>query len=110
MPGQNRPWLHDMTGTTGTPGNIDVTIASVAVITSSLRTAGMLGVASSTSDTSIAGSASTFVSCVTTAATGTPGRIRQFTLAVASCGSALGAWPPSSCVATHVGLGHRAVS
>src|SRR5690348_8029010 len=31
-----------------------------------------------------------------------PGAIRQFTFAVAVCGSALRAWPPLSIVATHV--------
>ena len=32
----------------------------------------------------------------------TPGRMRQLTLALAICGSALVAWPPSSLVATQV--------
>ena len=32
----------------------------------------------------------------------TPGMIRQLTLAIASCGSAFTAWPPSSIVATQV--------
>ena len=39
-----------ITGTTGTPGNIDFTMVSVGVITSSRSTAGLLGVASSTSE------------------------------------------------------------
>ena len=63
---------------------------------------GLLGCASSTNATVIFGSASTSTSLSFTDAGDTPGRMRQFTFAVASCGSALFAWPPSSRVATQV--------
>ena len=42
------------------------------------------------------------MSCARTSAGSWPGAMRQFTFAVAVCGSALRAWPPLSIVATQV--------
>src|SRR6185312_10349019 len=49
-----------------------------------------------------AGSATRSCSFWRTLSGDTPGKMRQFTLARARCGSAFVAWPPSSIVATHV--------
>jgi hypothetical protein len=75
---------------------------STAVITSGRNGDGALGWASLTNDTVIFRSPSTSVSRVFTDSGVAPGRMRQFTFAVASCGRALLAWPPVSRVATHV--------
>src|SRR5262249_47240507 len=91
-----------ITGTTIAPGNISFVSDSTTVITSGRRGDGLLGLASPTNDTLIFGSASTPTSVSRTEFGETPGRIRQFTLAVASCGRALVAWPPDSIVATQV--------
>src|SRR5262245_300438 len=63
---------------------------------------GLLGVAAPTNEILICGSATISTSLSRTAFGDTPGRMRQLTLAVASCGSALLAWPPASRVATQV--------
>ena len=91
-----------ITGTTMTPGNISFVSPSTAVMTSGRSAAGWLGCASPTSETVIFGSASVSTIVCLTESTLTPGRMRQLTLAVASCGRALLAWPPSSRVATQV--------
>src|SRR5262245_39235494 len=91
-----------MTGTTMTPGNIAVVSDSTADIRSGRSGDGELGFAFLTNETVIAGSASASVSLAFTVSGSTPGRMRQFTLAVASCGRALFACPPASRVATHV--------
>ena len=52
--------------------------------------------------TATAGSPTTLLRVSSTASTETPGKMRQFTLALARWGSALVAWPPESSVATHV--------
>ncbi len=52
--------------------------------------------------TEIAGSASTLMTASVTSLTVSSGSSRQFTFAVARCGSALCAWPADTIVATHV--------
>src|SRR5262249_7775694 len=91
-----------ITGTTMAPGNISLVSDSTAAMTSGRSGDGLLGLASPTNDTVIFGSASTSTSASRTECGGTPGRMRQFTLAVASCGNALVAWPPDNIVATQV--------
>ena len=56
----------------------------------------------------IAGSASTFSMVFCTSAGASPGRMRQFTLARASCGSAFCAWPASE-HRRHAGRAHERV-
>src|SRR4051812_36809111 len=89
-----------ITGTTTTPGHIASVIDSIGRISSGNSGEGALGFASSMNDTATLGSATTSASFSLTAAGDSPGRIRQFTVAVAVCGSALLAWPPSTRVAT----------
>src|SRR5262245_34328945 len=84
------------------PGKSCFVRDSTALMTSGRSGDGLLGVAGLTTDTLICESASTSTSLSRTDAGDTPGRMRQLTLAVASCGSAFGAWPPASRVATHV--------
>src|SRR5580765_3628459 len=91
-----------MTGTTTTPGNIALVIDSTAAITSGLSADGLLGVASPINDTATFGSAAISTSFALIDSAATPGRMRQLTLAVASCGRALLACPPASRVATQV--------
>ena len=82
-----------ITGTTTTPGNISFVSDSTTPITSGRSGDGLLGVASPTNETETFGSATTWMSVSLMDSGGTPGRMRQLTLAVASCGSALFAWP-----------------
>src|SRR5262245_46982552 len=91
-----------MTGTTTAPGYICFVSDSTAVMTSARSGAGGLGLAWPTNDTLIFGSARTSASLSFTEFGDMPGRIRQLTFALASCGSAFLACPPSSIVATHV--------
>src|SRR3954452_16880519 len=91
-----------ITGKTIAPGYICLVRDSTTDIRSGRSGEDLLGCASFTKATEIFGSASTSVSLAFTAVGATPGRIRQFTLALAICGSALVACPPSSFVATHV--------
>src|SRR5579863_696837 len=100
-----------MVGTTGKPGQIACTVFSSARITpgrsgeGGTPTGGItVPVASLTGTTVTAtlGSAATFSSVLRTASGSSPGKMRQFTLARAICGNALGAWPPLSMVATQV--------
>src|SRR5262249_9568609 len=83
-------------------GNISLVSDSTTDITSGRSGDGLLGLASPTNETVIFGSASPSTSLSRPEFGDTPGRMRQLTFAVASCGSALVAWPPDSIVATHV--------
>src|SRR2546422_726075 len=85
-----------------TPGNICLVSDSTAFMTSGRSGDGLLGFASPTNEILICGSATISMSLSRTDAGDTPGRMRQLTFAVASCGSALLAWPPARRVATHV--------
>src|ERR1700730_639705 len=89
-------------GTTMTPGHIALVIDSSGCITCGWSGDGWLGLASSTNDTVTFGSATRSASFCLIEAGASPGRMRQFTFADASCGRALVAWPPESIVATHV--------
>src|SRR3954465_6814580 len=91
-----------MTGPTTAPGYISLVSDSTRFITSGRSGDGLLGCASSTNSTLTFGSATISISFALTDAGDTPGRMRQLTLALAICGSALVAWPPSSFVATQV--------
>ena len=91
-----------ITGTMGTPGHIVAVAASIAAITSGLKGDAGLGLAWPTAVTLTPESATTRSSVRRTASGASPGRIRQFTTALARCGSAFSACPPSSIVATHV--------
>src|SRR4051812_45060184 len=91
-----------ITGTTIAPGYSSFVSDSTSVMTSGRSGDGLLGCASLTKATVTLGSATISVSFAFTAAGDTPGRMRQFTFALAICGSALVAWPPSSLVATQV--------
>jgi hypothetical protein len=91
-----------MTGTTTAPGYISLVSDSTTFITSGRSGDGLLGLASPTNEILICGSATISISLSRTDAGDTPGRMRQFTFAVASCGSALLAWPPARRVATQV--------
>ena len=91
-----------ITGTTTAPGNISLVSDSTAVITFGRSGDGLLGCASSTNATVIFGSFRIPISVSFTATGETPGRMRQFTLALAICGSAFIACPPSSFVGTQV--------
>src|SRR5215203_1513148 len=89
-------------GTAGTPGQSDVVTAVMADMRSSRRGEGgpLWGVPSTV--ITIAVSAMIRWSVDVTDATDSSGNTRQLTFAVAICGRAFLAWPPSSCVATHV--------
>ena len=91
-----------MYGAIGTLPHIALTDASTALKTSGRSGDAGLGRAVST------GARWTEVSLIartnarSTPPGSSPGSMRQFTNARAVCGSAFGAWPPSSIVATHV--------
>ena len=94
----------DIVGTTGMSPNISFVNFSTAPITSGRISDGgeaRFSVLVSTTAT-MAGSPTTFCSAACTDALVAVGAMRQFTLASASCGSALGACPPLSMVATQV--------
>src|SRR5262245_1051882 len=91
-----------MTGTTTTVGQSALVTDSIGPMTGGLSGEAGLGVASLTKLTVTFGSATTDSSFAFTLAGNSPGRMRQLTLAAATCGSALVAWPPSSIVATQV--------
>src|SRR3954469_6820672 len=91
-----------ITGTTTTPGNIALVNDSTLFMTSGRSGDGGLGLASLSNVTTTFGSAIVSTMVLRTDSGATPGRMRQFTLAVAICGSALFAWPPASRVATQV--------
>src|SRR5690349_13197192 len=91
-----------MIGTTGKAPQIALTDASTALNTSGRRGDAGLGTAVSIGARCTDVSLMTRVSVFSTAEASSPGSIRQLTVALAVCGSAFGAWPPSSIVATHV--------
>jgi len=89
-------------GTTGTPGHISCVVASMARSSSGVRGDGGLGLAGARGVTLTPESATTRRSVASTCSGGSPGRMRQFTVARARWGSAFSAWPPSISVATQV--------
>src|ERR1043166_3000519 len=91
-----------MIGTIGTGPQIALTDASMAANTSGLSGDAGLGTAVSIGVRCTDESLIARVSARSTAAGSSPGSIRQLTVAFAVWGSALGACPPSSIVATHV--------
>src|SRR5882757_236233 len=93
----------DMVGTSGTPGKYFATNLSAGPTIFGSSGGGMAtGRIGGTGVTLTPGSPMTFTSVAWTASTVSPGNIRQFTFALARCGSALLAWPPSNRVATQV--------
>src|ERR1035437_6767186 len=93
-----------MSGTIGRSPQIDFVTALITLSTAAGSTDGGLGAAVSDLVSTTAVSPITARSLRSTDATSTPGMMRQFTSADARCGSALRAWPPSSIVATQLGL------
>src|SRR5215468_4945149 len=103
----------DIVGTTGNPGHIVANVSEYAVITSRISGDGgtvTTGIAlpsevlSTTIVTFTPESFATRSNVFRTSSGSSPGKIRQLTVARAICGSAFGAWPPASIVATHVVL------
>ena len=94
----------DMAGTTGVPGQYSVVSLSTGPNTFGFRVCGPLGTSlrMAASVTLISGSPASSTSFCRTCSGVVPGKMRQLTLAVARCGSALVAWPPDSMVAIHV--------
>src|SRR6185437_3458842 len=93
----------DMPGTTSTPGKRWWMVAATAFITSGRRgEAGLSTGGGGFTSIFTEGSAIALASVACTAATCTPGKIRQLMFAVARCGNAFNACPPSSIVATQV--------
>src|SRR6185437_11785284 len=93
----------DITGTTGSPGNLACTALLTAAITSGRSGEAGESIAPSAERVTVApGSAITLMICWRTLSDGTPGKIRQLTLAVTFWGRALVACPPSIMVATQV--------
>src|SRR5579859_8042405 len=92
-----------MVGMRGTPGHIlAATCFTGPRILSVKGGGGDTGLKEPTGLILIPGSATTSWRVFCTSGIGVPGRMRQLTLALACCASALGAWPPSSMVATQV--------
>src|SRR6266478_3003542 len=100
-----------MVGTTGRPGHKLCTVFSSASTTSgnngdggtpTCGTIAPFAAFTGTIMTLTLGSAATLSSVLRTSSGSSPGIMRQLTLARAVCGSALGACPPVSIVATHV--------
>src|SRR6185437_9766264 len=90
-------------GSTGTPGQNSAVSFSIGSITAGVNGGGGdVGPRVSSVATLISGSATSSSSFARTASVGTPGKIRQLTIARARCGNALVAWPASSMVATQV--------
>jgi hypothetical protein len=92
----------DIDGTIGRPGARRSIALRSAFMTSSRSGEASLGLGLLTSLTCAFGSPIAFTSVDCTDSTDSPGKTRQLMLAVALCGSALGAWPPRSIVATQV--------
>src|SRR5437667_7073923 len=91
-----------MTGTTGMFHRRLVTRSTGSMI-SGLSGEGGLGVAAVTTLTVTAVSSTTLLRVRCTSSDGVPGSMRQLTLALAACGNAFSACPPSSYRSTHVG-------
>src|SRR6267378_5050910 len=101
----------DMVATRGTPGQVTFKTFSMACVTSGSSGDGGTGTTGTTFPSGVScgtmviltfGSFATRSSVLCTSSGSSPGKIRQLTLARAVCGSAFGAWPPKSMVATHV--------
>ena len=101
---RNRPSVApaDIVGTAGMPGQNFGVSFSIAASSSGFIADGSLGVLVSARVTVSLGSANAVSSAFPTSSLLWPGTIRQLTMARASWGSALSAWPPSSRVATQV--------
>src|SRR4051812_24655167 len=91
----------DMVGITATPGNMSALTAWIGPITAFDSGGGAPGVSGGDWNSILTpGSLTALSSAWRISSGGWPGNMRQFTLAVARCGSAFGAWPPLICVAT----------
>src|ERR1700753_2734932 len=103
-----------MIGVTGVPGQIAFTSLRIGSKTSGNGGGGTIalrsGAVSETTPVSATyftesfGSSKSLMSSLRISSGECPGKMRQFTLACAVCGSALLAWPPERRVATHVVL------
>ena len=91
-----------ITGTIGTLGNCSATSRSMAPMIAGVRGEGGLGMGAYTVRRAIRSSPASRSSVAATSAAGSPGRIRQFTVARADWGSAFSACPASIMVATQV--------
>src|SRR5713226_8199700 len=101
----------DMVATRGTPGQRMLKTLSVARVTSGSNGEGGTGTTGTTFPSGAScgtmliltfGSLATRSRVLWTSSGSSPGKMRQLTLARAVCGSAFGACPPESIVATHV--------
>src|SRR5438045_4636852 len=93
----------DITGTIGRPGKRACTALLTAASTSGRSGEAGESIAPSLARVTVApGSAITRTTVWRTSSDGTPGKIRQFTLADTFWGRALVAWPPWIIVATQV--------
>src|SRR5215204_4474410 len=88
-------------GSTERPGQYLETSGSIRESSVGVGADGGLGIGGSSTVTATLSPASRRTT-VSTSATGSPGRMRQFTTARATCGNALFAWPALTFVATHV--------
>src|SRR5579871_2406332 len=91
-----------MSGTIGNAPQIDAVTELITLSTAAGRIDGGLATAVSGSVNATAVSATTERSVCSIVDASTPGMMRQLIVAVARCGRALRAWPPSSIVATQV--------
>ncbi len=91
-----------MLGTTAAPGHIEAVMLSIGSSTSGTSGDDGDGTAAEVTVICTAVSATSRRIVSMTVSGDSSGSMRQFTLAAAVCGSALAAWPPSSCVATQV--------
>ena len=91
-----------MNGITGTPLNMRPVSVLIGSSSSAVSGDGDVGAIFSAGETTMPVSASTLMIVARTESIGTFGNTRQFTSAVAVCGSALSACPPLSRVATQV--------
>src|ERR1039457_58183 len=91
-----------MVGSTMTPGHIVSVMRDMARRISGRKGEGAASSSWFAIEITTWSSPMAFLSVSTTYSGESPGCTRQLTLAAASCGSALRAWPPSSMVATHV--------
>src|ERR1700740_1896178 len=101
----------DIVGTTGSPGHIVERVCSRALVSSGRSADGgtvTIGISfpsavfSGIKVTLTLGSATTRSNVLCNSSGSSPGKILQLTVARADCGSALGACPPASMVATQV--------
>src|SRR6476661_6422984 len=92
----------DICGTITAPGQYFAAVFVIAPITSARSGDTGLETAGRVTRTWIAVSATMRRSCAVALSGGYPGSNRQFTVARATCGNALSAWPANSRVATQV--------